>query len=107
MARHGNEIFRAERGGLLEDAAADFGQCKTIMRWIEAVETPCGLHGLKGDTAHAGLLQRVFDDAAEFAIIHPFFHCDDECGGDAEAVEAFEGLRSHLPQVSTAEVDQW
>ena len=64
------------------------------------------LNGLEGDAADAGLLQGEVDDGAEFVVVDAAFHGDDQRGGDAEFVEALEGLFADVAQVGAAQLHE-
>ena len=77
MTRDGDEVFGLEIVGLVENATADFGQCKAVSSTVVVDEASCLLNGLEGDAAHTWLFQGVLDDGAKFVVVDAAFHCDD------------------------------
>ena len=53
----------------VEDISADFGEREAVARGVEILQPARGLDGLEGHAAHARLLQREVDDAAEFLVV--------------------------------------
>lgn len=64
MAWDGDEVFGLKTAGLVENATADFGQCKAMSGTIVVDEASGLLNGLEGDAAHTWLFQSVLDDGA-------------------------------------------
>ena len=86
MAGDGDEVFGFEGGGLVEDAAADFGEGEAVGGGGVVVEAAGLLDGLEGDSADAGLLEGEVDDGAELVVVDSAFYGDDQRGGDVEFV---------------------
>jgi hypothetical protein len=106
MAGDGDDVCGAEDGGLVEDAAADFSEGEAVLGGVVALEAASLLDGLKGDATHAGLGERVLEDGTEFMVVDAALDGDDECGGDAEAVEDGEGALADMAEVGTAELEE-
>ena len=100
-----NDVGRIEdaRGS---DLAADVGEQHAVAVLVE-IEIAAGvLDRLEGHAAHAGIVERVADDAADLVVVDALLHDADERRGDPFPLEIGQRILAHAPQVGAAEIFQ-
>ena len=74
VARDRQDISGGEDIALLEQLGAHLTQGQAVGRWVKLFAAPRMLDGLKGDAAHAGLLEPILNDLTELVIVDALFH---------------------------------
>ena len=102
MAWHGDDVFRLEDVGLLQNAAPYFRQREPVSGGIESLQASRNLDRLERYAAHAWLPQGKVDDLTDLAIVQPFFERYNQRSGNAKFIQVLQRLLADSAQVSNS-----